>query len=117
MPKAAASGIHGTRLRTKQPASSAGLTGPPTLCVSPDACTSRGKTTTPSVSTRTPEPRPDCSILARRPRLAENQPGRDIPSPSGNMHPEDEEVDKCEWVSEGGDHQFAPGLCAQERRP
>src|SRR3989442_15847445 len=94
MPKAAVLRTLGIRLETKLPASSAGLTAPPTSCGFPVVSVSPGTTTTLSVSTRMPERKPGCSISARPERQLENRPGKDVLWPSGNMHPEDEEAER-----------------------
>src|SRR5947207_15017029 len=98
MLKDAASGTLGIRPRTKQPASNAGLMALRISCGFPGVSISLGKTTPLSASTRIPERRPVCSILARPQHQAENQHGRDIPSPNGNSHPEAGEADKREPV-------------------
>src|SRR5436190_22901199 len=55
MRKAAGLETCGTLIGTKKQENSARRTAPPTLCGSPGACTSPGRTTTRSVSIRIPE--------------------------------------------------------------
>src|SRR5215471_15021820 len=85
MPKAAKLETRGILLVTRPPASSAEHTARQTSCGFPAGCILPGRTTTTFASTPMREPRRVFSILARQPSRRVSQPGKDIPSRSGNL--------------------------------
>src|SRR5437660_10329601 len=97
--KAVVWAIRGIRPKMRRPESSASPTAPPPSCGCLGGCTSLGQTIILFASTRMPEPRPGCCILAYRSRRMENPHGRVILLLNGKAALAEERVEVVELLA------------------